>query len=332
MNRKSVPPNRRVKQLLLVAVAAIAAASFAPSAMAATVESGSLTWTQANVYEFNAPTNTNRTWAGYTTSPGFTNGTVSASGAATGAAITPQSARGANALYPLTYNTGTGDYDPATRIGTVEFDGVVTFFSPPVSQGGHGFTITVENPQLVLNGNTGTLYASGQGQQSQSGGGSTYDRSQPVFTLDLSGATTAANADGSTTVSGVVPALATAAYVFPANYVVGDGPNRTPNTFGGFSYTVKVEEDTPPPVDSDGDGVADTEDNCVNTVNAGQEDTDGDGTGDACEAPEPPAQSCANTPPASPIARGLWDIGHYVLRPVSAELAAVLENLACSFG
>ena len=35
--------------------------------------------------------------------------------------------------------------------------------------------------------------------------------------------------------------------------------------------------------DVDGDGVPDTEDNCLNVANADQTDTDGDGFGDACE-------------------------------------------------
>ncbi|MBT8099245.1 MAG: thrombospondin type 3 repeat-containing protein [Gammaproteobacteria bacterium] len=38
-----------------------------------------------------------------------------------------------------------------------------------------------------------------------------------------------------------------------------------------------------PPADSDGDGIANTADNCPSVANAGQLDTDGDGSGDACD-------------------------------------------------
>jgi Thrombospondin type 3 repeat len=37
------------------------------------------------------------------------------------------------------------------------------------------------------------------------------------------------------------------------------------------------------PVDSDGDGIADTQDNCPTVANADQKDSDGDGVGDACD-------------------------------------------------
>jgi len=43
----------------------------------------------------------------------------------------------------------------------------------------------------------------------------------------------------------------------------------------------------PDPVDSDGDGVPDTVDNCPDVYNPVQTDSDGDGIGDACEAGDP---------------------------------------------
>lgn len=44
-----------------------------------------------------------------------------------------------------------------------------------------------------------------------------------------------------------------------------------------------------PEADTDKDGIADTKDNCKNTANPDQKDTDADGLGDACEEAVPPA-------------------------------------------
>jgi hypothetical protein len=48
------------------------------------------------------------------------------------------------------------------------------------------------------------------------------------------------------------------------------------------------EDPPPPPPDSDGDGVPDDWDNCPGIWNADQADSDGNGIGDACDAPPPP--------------------------------------------
>lgn len=63
------------------------------------------------------------------------------------------------------------------------------------------------------------------------------------------------------------------------NLVAGDG----------CSSQCQVEPTTPdePATDSDGDGVLDANDNCVDVANPDQRDADGDGTGDACDTTAP---------------------------------------------
>lgn len=48
-------------------------------------------------------------------------------------------------------------------------------------------------------------------------------------------------------------------------------------------------DDTAPPADTDGDGIADIDDNCATASNPDQADRDGDGAGDACDVPVPAA-------------------------------------------
>ena len=123
----------------------LVAGALAAPAPAATVASGELEWTQFNVYELAAPAGTNRTWLGYVTGgPPLANGNATASDGATGATVTPASTRGADQAYSFGFPTGTGGtYDEYTGTGTVELTGTLTFTSAA-----HGFTISVEDPQL----------------------------------------------------------------------------------------------------------------------------------------------------------------------------------------
>ena len=128
------------------------AGALAAPAPAATVTSGELEWTQFNVYELAAPQGTNRTWLGYVTGgPPLANGAATPSDGATGDPVTAASARGADQAYTIGFPTGTGgSYDEYTGKGTIELTGTLTFTSAA-----HGFTISVEDPQLKLDGNDG---------------------------------------------------------------------------------------------------------------------------------------------------------------------------------
>ena len=61
-------------------------------------------------------------------------------------------------------------------------------------------------------------------------------------------------------------------------------PGTTTSTCWDFKANKACSVSTPPPTDSDGDGVADASDNCPATSNPAQENTDGDVFGDACDA------------------------------------------------
>lgn len=220
---------RRGKRALALSAAALCASGFtAAQANAADVTAGSLSWTSANVFS-----GMERTWLGYTTT--LARGTATPSAGATGDTVDSASPSGAAALYTWTYGGATGTYEPADGTGTIQYSGVVTFASP-APPAGHGFTISVDNPKLVLNGDSGQLFASGA---STNAAGS-YDASQPLFNLDLTNATVTLRANGSRTISGIVPALASEGTAFPGSYRAGDGPNRTPNTFGELAFNVRT--------------------------------------------------------------------------------------------
>lgn len=222
-------------RLLALAALATGAAALPAAAQAATVTSGHLDWTQTAIYAGSDPL-VDHTWLGYVTGPPFAqaNGTVSPIAPATGDTVSPPptSPRGEN--YTQSLPAASGTYDPTDGTGSIELDGGVDFAGT-----GHGFDITVEKPLIELEGLTGKLYASGKGS-TDSG---TYDRSAPLFDLDLSQAEVTLKADGSRQISGIAPSVATAETAFPNNYAVGAGPDRSPNTFGSFSLTLKTATD-----------------------------------------------------------------------------------------
>jgi hypothetical protein len=229
---------RNASWLLPLALFSLLAAL--PGAASAAV---SLDWTSANVFNTAAPANTERTWLGHVTNPTPFSGANGTATVADGASITDPDgldvstvdgtlARGVDELFTFSYPASAGLIDLQERSGSMEFEGTVSFVSAA-----HGFTITVEDPQIVLDGEGGgQLFASGA--TGTTVGGDTYDDSAPVWNLDLSLATWNVYADGTQKLSCLVPSIATAEHAFPANYPVGAGPNRTPNTFGAFELRI----------------------------------------------------------------------------------------------
>lgn len=224
---------------LAIAALAAGAAALPAAAEAGTVKSAKLDWTQTNVFTGADPA-VDHTWLGYVTGPFPANagGTLTPIAPATGDTVNGSSGRTNTSTYTQSFPAASGTYDATDGTGTIELTGGVEFLAP-APPAGHGFDITIEKPKLVLDGLTGKLYASGK----RSGTPGTYDAAKPLFTLDLSSAEVKLRADGSRVISGIAPALATTGLAFPSGaqgYAVGDGHNRTPNTFGTFSLTVKT--------------------------------------------------------------------------------------------
>jgi hypothetical protein len=220
----TLPRTSRLRALALSAAVAGAAGIAAPVVQAAPVTAGDLTWSSANVFA-----GAERTWLGYTST--LAGGGAAPSAGATGDTVTPASPKGADQIFSWTYGGATGSYEPADGTGTIQYNGVVTFDGPA-----HGIVISVENPKLVLNGDSGQLFASG----TSTNAARSYDASTALFNLDLTHANVTLRANGTRTISGIVPSLASEDTAFPGTYRIGAGPDRTPNTFGAFTFNVRT--------------------------------------------------------------------------------------------
>lgn len=236
----SLTGRTRARRALLLSTAALGAAAIAAPAASAAV---TLDWSTANVANSAAPADTERTWLGYVTNPArfSAKGTASPIAPATGPTVTPTSPRGVDQAATWSLPAVSGSLNPIALSGSMEFQGGVRFVSPgPAPDSGHGFTITVENPRIVLDPvtRTGELYATGL--RTPNGPDTppvAYDRTEPVFafrTIDWS-----FRADGSTSLT-LTPEVAESLYVFPAPYIAGRGPERRPNTFGSFTINVPL--------------------------------------------------------------------------------------------
>lgn len=245
---------------LLAGAAALAAFTFAAPAQAApvSIQSGSIDWAQANVYNA-AP---ERTFLGHVTQPGVaqmgrSNGTATPSDGATVvdpegapvAAVGPESLRGPNAFFTFEFGSATGTFDPVARTGEVQTTGSLTYVSYPGLGPGAPAPLKISNPRIVLNGLTGAVYAGAEGvSNGRNNPAIPYDPATPLFTLDARHATVTRLDGGAFTIGGLVPTLAKAGVFGSASdYAPGtSGPDRTPNTWGAFA--LQLDTDAPAPV------------------------------------------------------------------------------------
>ena len=225
----------------------------------------SLKWTQANVFNTSAASGYDRTFLGYTTNSTDmgagppSGGNVAPSAGATGDTVTTASARGASELYSNTFAPVSGSVSgpSSAPVGTLQFTGTVTYVV-------NGVVATVINPRIVLAGDgTGQLFATGFGITGMTG--APYDDSAPMLNLDFDGQAPNAgapisqpglqagysaaqwqvNGDGSLSLEGIVPSVATTGLLYGTSYAVGSGPDRIPNRFGTLALQVAASTAAP---------------------------------------------------------------------------------------
>lgn len=236
----------------LIAPAAILALGLgAASAQAApqTVVGGNLNWSTVKVFTSSTP-NVDQTFVGYFAQagrPGHQNITFGTLGGATGTPVSPATPAGTAVSW--NFPAGVGVYDPETRQGTVSTFGQVSGRSTNISPSlGFNYTLSFQNPVVVFDGtDTAHFYANGtrwNGDMSAATENTeVYDRVE-IFSLDLSQSTQTQNPDGTITLSSLVPTVVTNVFDKDptSKYGPGAGPERTPNTFGGFSLTLATPQ------------------------------------------------------------------------------------------
>jgi hypothetical protein len=261
-------PKARVRASRMATVAAVALgaliASAGPASAAVTLD-----WTAENAFSSGCSVSgLNCTWLGHVTNPTAGSGARGSVTADQGTTITGPNgdpvalidgttARGAGQSFTFAYPAASGSLVTGPTAGdwdgTMQFDGRVSFVAP-APPAGHGFTITVDDPRIELDGSgPDYLYASGLYTPGAPGSAPVAYTNATVWELDLEGGTPAfgpitapypaaswqVNADGSQSLSGIVPKIETAGTPFPAgSYPVDAGPNRSPNIFGSFSIRI----------------------------------------------------------------------------------------------
>jgi hypothetical protein len=210
-----------------------------------------------------------------------------------------------------------GQATAATGQATVAFSppapdacsGAIVGYTVTSSPGGH--TASSETSPITVAGlNNGTTYTFTVTANNDAGAGAASAASNPVIPATVPDAPVigiATAGDGKARVSFSPPAFdggsTVTAYTVTANpggftasgsaspiTVVGLTNGKVyrftaiaTNVVGTGSASAASNSVTPM-LDSDGDGIVDINDNCPNTVNANQSDTDHDGVGDACDA------------------------------------------------